>query len=484
MNLKIRENRICKALSCALSWRYFPFITAVFVVGFYYLEWDLATIYLMGITGILSVLLLDNLTPLISNFLFIGIIISEGHSPSTFGSGNAASDFLFQPAVLGQIVAVVSLYLLAIGVRLFMTVKQGKFKLTPTFYGLAVLGFVFILNGLFSENYSPTNLIYGVIMALCFLGVFALMKDNVTCNDKTFTDVAFAFMALSVALILELFIKYVTTPDIFVGDEIDREKLGFGWGMYNNMGMLMLLSLPSVMFIAGKHKYGYLFYGYALLHVVAIIMTMSRQAIFGVAIIFPVCLVMLLWKGKHRLINSIISGGALAVLIILIIIFRDKLGTIFELLTKDIESGNGRMGLWKDAIKNFKSAPLFGTGFFVDLANDPGFAGLSLIPDMYHNTIMQLLASCGLTGLLAYAVHRAQTVVSLIKNPSLPRIYIAVTVLSLLIVNLLDNHLFYILPTIVYSCLISILIKSEDKTELIKPCSAPVATTIEEKNKD
>ncbi|MBD5584574.1 MAG: O-antigen ligase family protein [Clostridia bacterium] len=480
MNLKIKENRIFKTISCALSWRYFPFITAVLVVGFYYLEWDLVSVYYLGITGILSVLLLENLTPLISNFLFMGIIISEGHSPTTFGSESNASEFLFQPAVLGQIIAVVSLYLIAIGIRIFMTVKSRKFKLTPAFYGLAILSFVFILNGLFSKGYSPTNLLYGFIMALCFLGVFALMKDNVICNEKTFTDVAFAFMALSASLVLELFIKYVTTPDIIIAGEVNRGKLGFGWGMYNNMGMLMMLCLPSIMFIAGKHKYGYLFYGYAVLHSVATVMTMSRQAIFAIAIIFPVCLVMLLWKGKNRLINAIISGGALAVLIVLIIIFREKLGAIFELLTKDIESGNGRMGLWEDAIKNFKSAPLFGTGFFVDLANDPGFAGLSLIPDMYHNTIMQLLASCGLTGLIAYLVHRAQTIVSLVKKPSLPRIYIAVTVLSLLIVNLLDNHLFYILPTIVYSCLISILIKSENTVEMIKPCNAPVATKIDE----
>ena len=168
MNLKIKDNRIFKTISCALSWRYFPFITAVLVVVFYYLEWDLVSIYYLGITGILTVLLLENLTPLISNFLFIGIIISEGHSPTTFGSGSNNSEFLFQPAVLGQIIAVVSLYLIAIGIRIFMTVKKGKFKLTPTFYGLAVLSFVFILNGLFSEGYTPTNLLYGFIMALCF----------------------------------------------------------------------------------------------------------------------------------------------------------------------------------------------------------------------------------------------------------------------------------------------------------------------------
>ena len=82
---------------------------------------------------------------------------------------------------------------------------------------------------------------------------------------------------------------------------------------------------------------------------------------------------------------------------------------------------------------------------------------------MYHNTVFQLLGSCGIIGLAAYVFHRVQTVISFFKNPTLERVYIAVTIITLLVLNLLDNHLFYMLPTLVYSTLLAAYIKAEEK---------------------
>jgi O-antigen ligase len=82
---------------------------------------------------------------------------------------------------------------------------------------------------------------------------------------------------------------------------------------------------------------------------------------------------------------------------------------------------------------------------------------------MYHNTFVQLLATSGIIGLATYVVHRASTVVSFVKNINYQRIYLALCILSLLIVNLFDNHLFYLFPTLIYSSLVAILVNSERK---------------------
>ena len=63
-----------------------------------------------------------------------------------------------------------------------------------------------------------------------------------------------------------------------------------------------------------------------------------------------------------------------------------------------------------------------------------------------------------------YLVHRAQTVISFCKNVTLERTFIALTILPILILSLLDCHIFLIFPTVVYACLLAVFDKSQDKT--------------------
>ena len=83
------------------------------------------------------------------------------------------------------------------------------------------------------------------------------------------------------------------------------------------------------------------------------------------------------------------------------------------------------------------------------------------MPDMYHNTIFELIAVGGLVALIPYVMHRVHTIISFIKNPTTDRFFIGLTLFALLIMSLLDNHIFYILPTLIYSFLTAVLIKSE-----------------------
>lgn len=466
--LKIKNSKAVGIIQNVLSWKFFPFVTAVIIVGLYYLNLDLLSIYFIALTGLVSVLLLDDLTPLFSNFLFMCIMVSYDHSPSITAG---LSSYYLQPAVISQIVVLITLYALGVVARIAITALEGKLKLSPVFYGLAAFAFFLLINGAGSENYNPMNMAYGFFLAFLFLAIFVVMKDNVACTKKSFEYIAYSFFALSLALCFELAIKYLSIDHSVISVNIDRLVLSFGWGMYNTMGMLMVLCVPSVFFLAGISKHGYLYYIYALILAVAIVLTMSRQAMIGVAFVYPICIVILLVKGKNLLANGIITAVAVVIGSVFLGLYWEKVESILELLTSNIDTGNGRLGLWEDAIQNFLSAPVFGAGFYKDLANDPGFPGLKIIPDMYHNTFFQLLGSCGFTGLMAYLVHRVQTVTSFVKNPSIERTFIAITVLALLLLNLLDNHLFYLLPTLIYSALTSVMIKSQNNKSLY-PVSA------------
>lgn len=451
----------------ALSSRVFPFVTAALSLLCHYLGWDLVFIYYLAFTSVAFMLFADDLTPLIANFLFMSVVVSQINSPSYLMKG-AHPEFYTSPAVLAQFAAAVTLAVAVMAYRIAVTVKNKSFKITPAFYGLCALSFIFILNGLFSENYNPLSLLYGVFLAFFFLGIYTLLKDNLKGGKKQFENLSFAFVAFSITLIIQLAVKYATTENIIVNGVINKEALVFGWGIWNTMGMLLTLCIAPVVYLAGRYRHGYLFFIYAIIVTAAAIFSMSRQAMGGATLVFVISAVVLLVYGKNKLANGIITGVIALALIVVCIVFRQKILTLFDSVFATLKGGNGRFMLWEQAWKNFLSAPLLGTGFFSNVTA-PNFDGLEIVPEMYHNTVMQLLGACGILGFAAYAVHRTQTIKSFIANVNEERTYIAVLILGLLAMNLVDNHLFYLLPTLIYTSMIALLeaTKTREKPKLL-----------------
>jgi O-antigen ligase len=461
---KLNANPIVSGIKYALSSEYYPFVTAPIVLFCYYMGLDMLLIYYFAFSIMLMVLLLDDLSPLVTNFLFLNIIISKQNSPSTTA---AASDYFFQTANVAQIIALISIDVIAIFFRIILSVKQKKFKLNFTFLSLAAFSFILLFNGVLAEGYTAMNLVYGIFMAFFFVGIYSVMQCGAKVDEKSFKNVCYGFVALSIDLLIELVIAYFTTEGLFVNGEINRYVLMFGWGVYNTMGMLFVISIPPILYLAHSHKYGFIFFAYSILVFIACFVCTSRQAMIGALIIYPVSLIVLCKGGKWRKTNICIAIAAVIICAVLYAVFKTKIKEFFEIVYSNFFmdgelNGSGRWKLWKSGIAQFKQTPIFGAGFYVDIPTlDVGTVGLSIIPLMFHNTFVQLLATCGIISLVAYVVHRVATVISFFKNVTYMRTFIALTIVALLIVNLFDNHLFYIFPTMIYSSVLALLINSE-----------------------
>ena len=447
-----------KLLKQGLSSKYFPFVTAAVTLLCYYLGLDLVLIYYISITGMLILLLLEDATPFISIMLFLGIMISYKNSPSDVMGD---SDYYFRTANLVQIFIILSLYILTVVYRIFATISKRKFKFTPAFFGLCGLSAVFLLNGLFSENYTAKNLLYGLIMAASFLGVFCVLKDNIKLDTEGYEKIAFAFLAFSAVLITEVAVKYIFIDGILSDGQIDRSKLTFGWGIWNTMGMWLVMCIPSVIYLAYKKKYGFLYTAYSVILCLAVFLSNSRQAMIVAALIYCVCIIILLIKGRYKIANICISASALITVIVFAVIYRDALALYIKEFIEDLlkggAKGNTRMVIWSQAVDNYRSSPLFGVGFYVKFSYIPN-SGLGFMPYMCHNTVLQLLSSCGTIGIIAYAVHRIQTIKCFIKNVTIERTFIFITISGLLLTSLVDNHIFNIFPTLVYSSLTAVIV--------------------------
>ncbi len=126
-------------------------------------------------------------------------------------------------------------------------------------------------------------------------------------------------------------------------------------------------------------------------------------------------------------------------------------------------NGSGRWSIWQEALYYFESSPVFGAGFFVQFSHWKD-TGNGFLPHLCHNTVLQIMCSCGVLGIIAYAAHRIQTIICFFKNVTPERTFIAITVLGMLILSLLDTHLFNILPTLLYSFFMAVLDKTSKKT--------------------
>ncbi len=459
----IKNSGFVKALSAVVSSKYFPFATASLSLLCYYLGWDIVMIYYICLTGAFIAVFMDDVTPVVSLLLFINVLVSLKNTPSV---SMGANDYYMRTEILAQIIPLACIFILSAVFRLTVTVAGKRFKITPPFIGLCVFCSALLLNGLFAKGYDPKNLLFGFILTALILGIFSAIKDNIKVNSDCYEKIAYAFLALSFLLIVELIVAYATTDGLFENGTINRGLLIFGWGVYNTYGVLIVMCLPAVIFLAGRKQYGFVFTLYSFIIFVAVFFSCSRQAMVGGIFIYPFCIAMLLWKGKNRIANIVVLSSAVLAGIILVCVFREWVAEFFKeifdnMIVNGELNGSGRMKIWRQALDYFKNYPVFGSGFFVqfDYNSDNG---MSVIPLMCHNTILEIMSAGGIVGFTAYSVHRIQTILSVTKNLTTERTFIAGTILAMLVISMFDNHLFNIFPTIVYSALLAVLFGGEN----------------------
>ena len=430
----------------------------------YYLGWDVVVFYYIAIVGIAILLLLDDATPFVSLLLFMSVSISLKNTPSdTMGN----TDYYHRPEIYIQIFTIISLLVATTIYKLIKNIVLKKFKITPIFFGMCGFALILMLNGLFSNDYNPKNLLYGFILASCILGIYSFLKDNFRLDSEGFEKIAYSFLAFSVLLLIELVVAYATTEGIFENGTIVRSRLIFGWGVYNTYGVMLTMCIPGTIYLAGKKKFGFVYTLYSFVLFVALFFSCSRQAMVGGPIVYLLSIIVLFIKGKNKFSNACVLTAAVGLGVILVAAYHNAVIRFFEeifdnLIVDGELDGSGRTRLWREAIEYFKNYPIFGSGFFVHFSYS-GNSGLGFMPLMCHNTLLELLSASGIVGLIVYLGHRTQTIISFCKNITYERTFIALTILSILLLSLLDNHIFNIFPTIIYSSLIAVLDKSEEK---------------------
>lgn len=388
-------------------------------------------------------------------------------SPSPSNNPGSASNTgsIFYPENGGiYILVIASILVIALVYRLVTDPQIGgqaflkaERKLTN---GMLILGAAYLLSGLGIEQYGQIwqkNLLFSFLQLVAIFGMYFLFAGAVRWEEVSKDHLAWIGMCAGLVVVPQLAENYLSGRIFMEGTgTIDRELIYAGWGMHNNMGAIMAMMLPFPFYLARHHKSGWVFNILATILMVSVVLSCSRTSIMVGAAVYVLCAVLLLRRKDQRKQNVRIYLLAVLCAVALSIVFFNKLKDIFDLFFEELFIVSQRDNLFRYGMKQFMGAPVFGGSFFPqgeyvpwDWSTSAAFS--SFFPPRWHNTLVQLGASCGIIGLISYSIHRLETIGLFLKDRSVEKWYIAFSIIVLLTCSLLDCHFFNIGPVLFYS---------------------------------
>ncbi len=447
------ENLKVKYVSFINSF-YYSIICALLVLISHTFGFELMAIVSVGLSVSLGLLFSDNLNFALVPALTIFFTLSEKNSFNGQGKFYSFSS-LFTVSVI------VAIFLGCLIYHIIINIKKYDFKSafrSPIFYGILLLSVSFLFNNfLFKERFFWKDLGFSIALVIAYFGVFLLLYVGLEFNDKLKSNIVYALFIASMLVTLEFYSLFITGQIQFTDGEIIKESVVTGWGIWNTMGCYLSMLLPIHFYLASfVKKYGFIFYGTGLISYLAIVLSLSRSSLLAGTFVLGISVIVCCFFGENKKINRIITSILFVFAIVGIILMWDKISNILgDYLERGLDD-NGRFEIYATGWKKFLSHPIFGCGFYNSHhINEVG------LPFGYHNTIVQMMASCGIIGLLAYLYHRYQTIVLFIKQRCVKNFYLVLCICALLITSLLDIHMFSLYPTLYYILILITIEKSK-----------------------
>ncbi len=411
----------------------------------------------------------DDFAPLMPLFVLCYVTPATSNNPGMSASG------LFYGATATYLVCIVCVGVLVLLLRIILDKKFGIRRLFTTkrrlLWGMLALGIAYFLSGILHEQYSEYakgNLLFAFIQ---FVSVFLLyFIFSATVKWDRFHLDYFAWCGLIIGLVVAAEVGCIyLTQNIIVDGTIIRSNISSGWGCYNNIGALISISIPFAFYFACHKKRSSVFLLLACLLFAAVIFTGSRGSLVGAIVAFTASYILTFRKGNNKKEFRITSLVLIGVLAAVALAFHKTLNGAFDRIPglghmdgdSFVWDDSGRFEIYKSGFLVFLRNPIFGQSFYpieFDLSSFSQLAQFtSFFPPRWHNTIVQMLASCGTVGILAYVYHRVDTVRLFLKKRSTAKTYIAFSILTLLVMSLLDCHFFNVGPVLFYSTALAVM---------------------------
>ncbi len=395
-------------------------------------------------------------------------------APSRSNNPGLSSNSVFSPARGGiYLIILATLLIIALIYRLIRDPELGRmafFKCKRALLpGMLALGIGYLLSGIGSEQLREVgwqNLLFAVIQAASIIVLYVLLTGTVKWDQAPTGYLAWTGMCVGYVLMAELVFIYLRYHVIQNG-VIERTLIYSGWGHYNNMGALLAIMIPFPFFLTGKGKYTGIFYISGLLFLGGVLFTCSRGSIICGVITYLASYTVSLLHSRRARANAAIHIFTAVVFLIIFLLFADDLMRLFRTLLgfglDPFKRDIGYMAGWKQ----FLAHPIFGGTFYP--VEYPLFSWstsaefVAFFPPRWHNTLIQIVASCGIVGFAAYSFHRIQTLWLFLHRFSGKKMFALISMTTLLATSMVDCHFFNVGPVLFYSMMLAFVEKRLDQ---------------------
>lgn len=417
----------------------------------------------------------DDLSPIMPLFILCYVTPSASNNPGMSDQG------LFYGNSGIYLAGILSLAVVALLFRIALDKSFGLRRLFTTkrklIWGILALGISYLLSGILHEQYfeyAQRNLLFAFIQFASVFLLYFILSASVKW-DKFDPDY-FAWIGLMMGFVVsaELICIYLSN-NVIIDGSISRDHIFSGWGCYNNIGAVIGMSVPFAFYFAARKKHPSIFLLIACFLMAMIALSGSRGSLMGALVAFPFCFIYTDFNGYYKKEYRITSLTLLCIIAIVALLFPYQLAPIFNQIpniahmegSSLIMNDSGRIDMYKAGWQIFLNNPIFGQSFYPIEFELCSFAQLdsftSFFPPRWHNTIIQMLASCGIVGMIAYAYHRIDTIRMHFKKRTHITAYALLFIITLCFMSLLDCHFFNVGPTLFYSITLAVMEFCQDK---------------------
>ena len=339
----------------------------------------------------------DDVTPALPVLAMFTFMIPEqsAQDPGKFIEEN----FILLAVLIGLVI---------LSIILFFVSNRRKFKFGKQFIGLAVGSVAFLCSGLLYNVDVWKVSVSSVIMYVFVIFLIYLISVNGMAKGVSRQYLAKIFMHVGVIVAIQTGLFYALSDTAFEY-LISTKALRLGWGLSNNVGAILLLSMPMTLYLVVREDKTVLHtIYYMMLFVVqlaALILSLSRGAMVSAVIGVPISMIYACVFARNKSKLFVSFSIILAMLVALVVWQWDNVLLVineYEIFGNNgTIQDSGRFVIYKKAIEDFLKSPITGLSPFHMI--DP-IAG-EYSPFWYHCTPLQCLANAGIFGAIGYILH-------------------------------------------------------------------------------
>ena len=416
-----------------LSKQYMLFLLVVTCI-FSALEWNVMGVLLLAVIIGVTLIVSKDIMPTFLPFMLLCLISAKCY--------NSFSIFI-QYTYLG---------ILLIGCLLFHFIVYRKPMdwrgelLLP----MAVVSVVVLLGGVgfisAKEYFSPLSLFYMAALGFGMTFLYVLLKTHMTVKREY--SLLYALTAVMVIsgcfACFTLLMQYI----IHLSKVLTTHEMLF-MQYRNNYSTFLMLSIPFAFFLGHKKPYGIMlgFFFYF-----CILLTGSRGGlVFGAIEIMMCCILFILYDKKRRLTYICICLCLLFAVLIVMKDFPSAFTSTFDRLLQAIngvlngEQQEVRYFQYQRGIQDFLKNPIFGTGIGY-MGNRDVYQAADFAIGWYHCSVIQIPASFGVFGILAYLYLFVKRLIVLWKKPTMFNMTVFLSYISLELMSLVNPGIFSPVP--------------------------------------